>query len=528
MKLQNTKQNKRGNNYISRKLKTVLALLCCVCMIPVSGMRVQAKDISTAISVGIDVSKYQGDINWPAVAASGVQFAFVRVGSVKYGVDTKFDQNMRLAAASGVKTGVYVYSYARNAQEAAAEAVFVLQAIANYTVSMPVVIDIEDSSQRDLSPAVLAEIANTFCAVIENAGYYPMVYASKNWFNEQMGPVAFDKWVAQYNTSCSVESAAFWQASSTGRLPGIAGDVDIDYQYKDLSSSIVGNGFAYRKGFYYFYENYKMKTNSLVSYNGGVYYVDPLGRRVSGFAQLGNSIYFFDADGLMQFGWQNLAGNTYYFDPQGQMAIGLKQIGDRIYMFDPSGCMYRGWLSTDHLYYFYEDGHMAIGLSRIGNDNYFFNGNGQVQTGWQNLGGQMYYFSPADAKMAFGWINDGTGIFYTDESGQMKTGIITVGSDQYYMGTDGRMQLGLQNIGGVNFCFDPASGKMLKGWALLGTDMYYFDPATGQMCTGLQQIGTNVYLFDTGGKLVVNQQTEIGGVLYISDPNGCVISVPTH
>lgn len=162
--------------------KRLVALLCCVCMLTTGNIQAEAKNAGTAISIGIDVSRWQGDINWAAVAASGVQYAFVRVGSVKYGLDVKFDQNMRQAAANGVKTGVYIYSYATTPQEAAMEAVFVLQAISNYTVSMPVAIDIEDSVQRTLSPAQIAEIANTFCAIIENAGYYPVVYGSKYWY----------------------------------------------------------------------------------------------------------------------------------------------------------------------------------------------------------------------------------------------------------------------------------------------------------------------------------------------------------
>ncbi|MCM1539175.1 MAG: hypothetical protein NC254_12365 [bacterium] len=544
--------NPKAKRFWTKGLRRVLALLCCICMLPIGSMLsignldAQAKDAGTAFSIGIDVSRYQGDIDWSAVAACGVQYAFVRVGSVRYGIDTKFDQNMRQAAANGVKTGVYIYSYATTPQEAAAEAVFVLQAIAGYTISMPVAIDIEDSVQRTLSPAQIAEIANTFCAIIENAGYYPIVYGSKNWYLNYIGPIAYDKWVAQYNTTCDIEDAAFWQASSTGRIPGIAGNVDIDYQYKDLSASIVGNGFAFRKGFYYFYENYKMKTNTFVQYNGGIYYVDALGRRVSGFAQLADSIYFFDGNGLMQFGWQELAGNTYYFGTEGKMAVGMQQIGDAVYLFDPTGCMYRGWLAADNLFYFYEDGHMAIGLSAIASDLYYFNENGCLQVGWQNIGGQLYYFDPADAKMAFGFVNDGTGIYYTNENGQMQTGLIAVGGDVYYMGTDGRMQIGMQNIGGetyffnaegkrqtgfvgdgiTTYYFNPETGAMAKGWTIIGSSMYCFDPATGQMLTGLQQIGELLYLFDAEGRLILNQQLVIGSALYISDANGCVTVIP--
>lgn len=526
------------HNKLKRCFQKIVVLLCAVAMLFTSDMSVEAKDASSAIRLGIDVSRYQGNINWSSVAASGVGYTFVRVGSVKYGVDSKFDQNMRAANAAGVQTGVYIYSYAQNVQEAAAEAMFVINAISNYTISMPVVIDIEDSSQEHLSPQALADIANTFCAIVESAGYYPMVYANKYWFTQKIGPVAYDKWVAQYNSYCAVEDAAFWQASDKGVIPGISGAVDIDYQYKDLSTSIIANGFVYRKGYFYFYENYKMKVNSLVTYNGGVYYVDQFGRRVSGFLALGGSMYYFDQNGLMLTGWQNLAGNTYYFGTDGKMAIGMTKIGDMTFMFDANGCLYRGWLSADYLYYFYEDGHMATGYSAIGSDYYYFDASGHIQIGWQQIGDGMYYFNPLDAKLMYGWIHDGTGLYHADSTGRMQTGLITVDGAMYYMGTDGRMQFGWQTLGGAEYFFDLLTGQMMTGWVNIGTDVYYFDPVTaaqvkgwvavdgsmylmdpvsGAMNVGPVTVGTNEYYFDASGRMQTGF-VAIGDAVYFYNP----------
>lgn len=456
--------------YIKKRFRSIAFVLCCICLISGGSIKAEAKNASTAISMGIDVSRYQGDINWKAVAGSGVQFAFIRIGSTLYGIDAKFDQNMRMASENGIRTGVYLYSYAKNAQEAAAEAVFALNAISNYTVSMPVVIDIEAASQKKLSPATLSEIANTFCAIIENAGYYPMIYSSKNWFADRIGPVGYDKWVAQYNASCSVEDAAFWQASSTGVIPGISGNVDIDYQYKDLSGSIVANGFVFRKGFYYFYENYKMKTNALVQYDGGIYYVDGLGRRVSGLAQIGSSIFYFDVDGKMQFGWQNIAGQMYFFDPV-------------------NGNMCFGWLNDGTgIFYTDESGQMKTGMITVGGDQYYMGTDGRMQAGLQDIGGQIYYFDL--------------------ESGKLQRGWALLGEGQYY--------------------FDPISAAMAKGWTVIDDWLYCFDPDTGQMYCGLHQIGDNIYWFDPDGKLVVNRQMEADGMIYISDTNGCVTCIPNQ
>lgn len=495
-------------------LKQLTALLCAICIFATGDIHVQAKDKSTAIGIGIDVSRYQNDIDWNAVAASGVQFSFIRVGSTKYGIDAKFHQNMIMANAAGIKTGVYIYSYALNAEQAAAEAMFVLNAVQNYTVNMPIVIDIEDSTQKALTPAQQSEIANTFCAIIESAGYYPMVYASKNWFLTRMGPIAYDKWVAQYNESCDIEDAAFWQATSSGVLPGIAGSVDIDYQYKDLSASIIPYGFLYRKGNFYFYENYKMKTNSFVNFDNGMFFVDEWGRRVTGFYPIGGNMYFFNQDGLMLTGLQTLAGNTYYFGLDGKMAIGLTSIGDQIFMFDTNGCMYRGWLSSDALYYFYDDGHMALGLSAIGTDYYYFDATGRLCVGWQDIAGAKYFFNPVGGKMMYGWINDGTGTFYTDSSGKMSTGIIVVDDAVYNMGIDGRMLFGWQTVNGADCFFDLTSGKMLTGWNIIGTDTYYFDPASGAKQTGWLNLNGSTYYLGADGKLRTGVQTIENAVYY--------------
>lgn len=528
---------------LRKVLMRAVALACAVCLFMGADIGVMAKDSSTAIGMGIDVSSWQGDVDWNAVAASGVQFAFIRVGSMKNGLDVKFNQNMAQANAAGIKTGVYIYSYALDAQQAAMEAVFVLAAIQNHTVNMPVVIDIENSTQEALTREQQAEIANTFCMIIEGAGYYPMVYASKNWFLNRMGPIGYDKWVAQYNVACDIEEASFWQASSTGRIPGIEGNVDIDYQYKDLSAYIIPYGFLYRKGNYFFYENYKMKTNSFVTYNGGVYYVNEVGCRVSGMYPIGGYMHYFNEDGLMLTGFQVLAGNTYYFDPEGRMAVGLTQIGDQRYLFGPDGIMYRGWLTSDALYYFHEDGRMATGLTQIGTERFYFDGEGRICLGWQDLGGALCYFDPATGKMLTGWNVIGTDTYYFDPAtGAKQTGWLTTADGTYYLGTEGKMYTGLQAVGDAVYCFDatgklytgylsdgvntfyfsPVDGKQVKGWTAIDGGLYFFAPDSGIMYTGLQNIGGQVYLFDAAGRMQTGWQ-EIGGLMFNFGEDGVMV-----
>ena len=255
---------------MTRFLCTLLAV-CMLCGIP--SMTSEA----AVVERGIDVSKWQGPINWQAVAQSGVTFAFIRVGNTLKGIDEYFYYNMLAAQQAGIKTGVYIYSYAKNVQEAAMEAQFVLNAIQNVQVSYPVVWDVEDNVHKSLSPEMLSLMANTFCATIEAEGYYPMVYSSTNWYRDRIGPVFYDKWVAQWAAACDIPDAAVWQYTSKGSVPGINGNVDMDYALKDFSTSIVNTGWVPRKGFLYYYINYKMQRGWL-DLGTAKYYLDPAGR----------------------------------------------------------------------------------------------------------------------------------------------------------------------------------------------------------------------------------------------------------
>lgn len=138
------KKQKSANKF-TRIICALLAacMLCCVPAFPSE---------AAVVENGIDVSKYQGAIDWQAVAQSGVSFAFIKVGSTKSGIDPYFSYNMLAAQQAGIKTGVYIYSYAKSVEEAAVEAQFVLSAIQDFQVSYPVVWDVEDNVQKSLSP----------------------------------------------------------------------------------------------------------------------------------------------------------------------------------------------------------------------------------------------------------------------------------------------------------------------------------------------------------------------------------------
>ena len=198
----------------------------------------------TSVS-GIDVSEFQGDIDWQQVKDAGIEFAMIRVGYRSYGGgEVKYDKNFEKyldgASAVGIKTGVYFFSQAVNADEAAEEADAVLDAIAPYDITYPVVFDweliTEDNARTDeMSVEMLADCCVTFCERIKAAGYTPMIYQNKSTTMRKLDLPRvkdYDFWLAEYDTKPTYYyDFAMWQYSATGSVPGISGDVDMDIAF---------------------------------------------------------------------------------------------------------------------------------------------------------------------------------------------------------------------------------------------------------------------------------------------------------
>ena len=191
---------------------------------------------------GIDVSSHQGDIDWNAVAADGVQFAFIRAvyrgyGTGKLLVDEKCIENIEGAQAAGIDVGVYVFSQAVNQAEVLEEASTVLNLLEGYTLQLPIVFDVEkvaDSQARtnSLSVEERTNLTIAFLDAVKNAGYDPMFY-----HNTEMGAMLLDlnqltdypKWFAGYNKEFYWPyEYDLWQYSESGRINGIKGNVDLD------------------------------------------------------------------------------------------------------------------------------------------------------------------------------------------------------------------------------------------------------------------------------------------------------------
>lgn len=199
------------------------------------------------VKKGIDVSKYQGVINWKEVKESGVEFAMLRctVGGAGGGVDRTFFRNASECEKAGLPFGVYNYSRAVTAAQAKTEARLLLETVKGMKLSYPVAFDVEDSVQRALSPEALTDVVCAFCEEIEKAGYYAIIYSSKSWFSVHLSEERlkrYDKWVAQWNDKCTYKGDyGMWQYSSSGCVEGITGRCDLNEAYKDYPEIMKRN-----------------------------------------------------------------------------------------------------------------------------------------------------------------------------------------------------------------------------------------------------------------------------------------------
>ena len=197
---------------------------------------------------GIDVSKWQGNIDWQKVKASGIEFAMLRGGFGKdtSQIDSKFEQNYKYAKAAGVPVGVYHYSYAKSVEDAKKEAKFCLLYLKDKQFEYPIAFDIEDNSQANLGKEKLTAIAKAFCEEVEKAGYYVCIYANLDWLKNKLDMVAlsnYDVWVAQWSSKCTYGGVyGMWQYSDKGKVKGIDGNVDMDEAYKNYPNIMKTNG----------------------------------------------------------------------------------------------------------------------------------------------------------------------------------------------------------------------------------------------------------------------------------------------
>ena len=194
---------------------------------------------------GIDVSTFQGEINWEKVKNDGIKFAILRAG---YGMDIEsqddkyIERNISECERLGIPFGVYLFSYANTVAKASSEAEHTLRIVAGHKVPMGVWYDIEDNNTSgSVDKSYLTQIIEKYCTIIKEAGYEVGIYASLNWLRNKIDASLQEKypiWVAQYNNECTYDKKyVMWQYTSSGKVNGISGNVDMNYYYGELEES---------------------------------------------------------------------------------------------------------------------------------------------------------------------------------------------------------------------------------------------------------------------------------------------------
>lgn len=481
-----------------------------------------------ATAQGIDVSEHNGTVDWQSVKDAGIDFAILRVG---FAGDTNggrldyfFRRNVSECERLGIPYGVYLYSYARNEDDAQAEVRLMLGALKGHSPTLPVYYDLEEQkTNADGSPkwtpfndpSKLASIAKTFCGQIAAAGYKPGIYANVNWFKNYLTDPCFlssgwSIWTAQYwyggrYDEClglTPEAPAkydCWQYSARGSVPGVSGDVDVSYWF--------GAGLG----------DHWQKTDE------GKYYVSSNGQPYKG--------------------WKLISGVWYWFDPAkgGAMATGPAEVEGTWYVFSSSGSLSNGWVRKDgEWYYGASGGKMVRGWVKGSAWYYTDPESGRMLTGAVEIDGKSYWLDPANGgacarsawvEMPEGFLsyaaNDGVlcmavkdGVLYKDATfTDVLSGWVDCGDDRLYADSQGHVLTGWQRIAGNWYLFD-SNGIMHRGWYWNGYAYYYLDKSNGNMRTGwVSDLGSWYWLDPDNGGAMATGWIKVGQNWYYLNPN---------
>ncbi|TKG97843.1 LysM peptidoglycan-binding domain-containing protein [Peribacillus simplex] len=189
---------------------------------------------------GIDVSHWQGAIDWEKVAQAGVKFVFIKATEgTSYSKLSYFKENAPQALAAGLKVGAYHYAKFATVAEAKTEAAYFLDSISSFALNYPVVLDLEENKKK-AKKKTLTDAAIAFLEAIEEAGYTSMLYTGKYFLENTLDESRLKKyalWIARYNSTLG-RSTDIWQHSDSGKVSGISTKVDLNIAYRDFTNTI--------------------------------------------------------------------------------------------------------------------------------------------------------------------------------------------------------------------------------------------------------------------------------------------------
>ncbi|WP_418350072.1 GH25 family lysozyme [Slackia isoflavoniconvertens] len=406
---------------------------------------------------GVDVSEWQGKINWAQVKTAGVDFAILRCGYASTYPDKQWHNNVQGCLSSGMPFGVYLYSRATSPEEASKEADFVIsqlksEYLTGADLAFPVYFDMEDSKMVGKN---YAAIAQAFFDKLTAAGYPVGTYANLSWWNKRLTSPVFDKyskWVAAYNASIGLtyapmsnfsEGNGIWQFSDYGSVPGISGRVDLNYTYMAPVNS--DHWIKSESKWWYRYVDGSYPANCWAQIDGQWYHFDASGWMQTGWLWANGAWYYLGSSGAMQTGWLNDGGAWYYLDPEagGAMATGVKTVQGAAYFFDASGAMAAGWCVDGGAWrYAVPSGALVSGWNVVNGSWYWFDGETYaMREGWLNDGGSWYWLADGgDGRMATGWQQIGGSWYWLSDSGAMATGWCQIDGVYYFFNGSGAME----------------------------------------------------------------------------------------
>ena len=479
-----------------------------------------------AICKGIDVSYHNGTIDWKRVKQSEVEYAIIRCG---YGTndksqdDKKWEENVKGCTDNNIPYGVYLYSYADTVEKASSEADHAIRLLQGKKLKYPVYYDLEEDKLRDkISKKTIADIAQTFCDKLSAKGYTVGIYANKDWFTNYLTDSRFNnwtKWVAQYNTVCNYQGKYdMWQCSSTGRVPGISGNVDLNYSYRPFENSYGGgntnnggtttkysDGLNEIEGELYYFKNNRIDTSytGLAQYGNEWYYIEngKVNWNYTGLAQRGiewfyiekgklnwdhsgiveyNNQWFYVVKGRLDWNYTGLgqSDNDWYYIVKGRVNWGYTGLVQRgiEWFYIENGKLnwnYSGIVEYNNQWFYVERGRLNwnyTGLGQSGNDWYYIVG-GRVNWGYTGLvqkGNEWFYVKGGKLDWSYtGLVQKGNEWFFV-RNGRLDWGYtgLACNGEYYFYVKNGRLDWsysGYAQIDGQGEYYEVRNGRLVGG-----------------------------------------------------------------
>ena len=479
-----------------------------------------------AICKGIDVSYHNGTIDWKRVKQSEVEYAIIRCG---YGTndknqdDKKWEENVKGCIDNNIPYGVYLYSYADTVEKASSEADHAIRLLQGKKLKYPVYYDLEEDKLRDkISKQTIADIAQTFCDKLSAKGYTVGIYANKDWFTNYLTDSRFNnwtKWVAQYNTVCNYKGKYdMWQCSSTGRVPGISGNVDLNYSYSPFENSYgsgnTNNGGTTNKysdglneieGESYYFKNNRIDTSysGLAQYGNEWYYIEngKVNWNYTGLAQRGNE-WFYIEKGKLNWNHSGIVeyNNQWFYVERGRLNwnyTGLGQSGNDWYYIVRGRVNwgYTGLVQRGNEWFYIENGKLNWNHSGIVeyNKQWFYVERGRLNwnyTGLGQSGNDWYYIERGRVNWGYtGLVQKGNEWFYV-KGGKLDwsyTGLVQKGNEWFFV-RNGRLDWGYTGLAcNGEYYFYVKNGRLdwsYSGYAQIDGQGEYYEVRNGRLVGG--------------------------------------------